>query len=372
MKSMLSSLSTFAVLLFISSTASFASGEGEVAPPTTIGGFVAGGYQMEFLEDAEDHVDGGTVPFQFTIDHAASARDQFHALVGFASGKGLNAVTSFYLDPWAAYSEDDVKDINGRNRDYLLTAWYRRSFPVGDEGELALTGGIIDGTDYLDENAFANDEYTEFMNAALVNGPNFNAPSYDIGAALEFDSGPWSVRGAFMEVGENGEGRPYRYAGIQGGVRLEGGLGTGNVRLGYHDTNDAFSPVGGGDLVSKRGFHVSIDQELGPILGAWLRLGTQEDAAVIDHGSIYSGGLNFRGAGWGRPDDNVGAGYAKLDNGNFMYASSEVFEVYYRLGLSRQLACTFDAQYMRDRYTDDTEVKGWVLGIRLVAGFGGE
>ena len=45
----------------------------------------------------------------------------------WGSGQGINAVTGFQLDPWAAYTEDDVRDINGRNRDYLLTGWARHT-----------------------------------------------------------------------------------------------------------------------------------------------------------------------------------------------------------------------------------------------------
>jgi hypothetical protein len=44
---------------------------------------------------------------------------------------------------------------------------------------LDATIGIIDATDYLDENACSNDEYTQFMNEALVNGPNAFLPSHD-------------------------------------------------------------------------------------------------------------------------------------------------------------------------------------------------
>jgi hypothetical protein len=41
---------------------------------------------------------------------------------------------------------------------------------------LRLTGGLIDATDAVDTNAYANNEYTQFMNQALVNGPSGFAP----------------------------------------------------------------------------------------------------------------------------------------------------------------------------------------------------
>lgn len=66
------------------------------------------------------------------------------------------------LSPWAADLEDDLKDINGCGRDYLLTAWYRHGFSLAQDNRLNITLGIIDSTDFLDNNAYANDEYTQF------------------------------------------------------------------------------------------------------------------------------------------------------------------------------------------------------------------
>ncbi len=96
---------------------------------------------------------------------------------GFATGNGLNTNAEegrlrspFALVTWAADLEDDVENINGRSRDYLLTAWYKHTFEFRNDRTLGATLGIIDSTDYLDENAYANDEYTQFMNEVFVNG----------------------------------------------------------------------------------------------------------------------------------------------------------------------------------------------------------
>ena len=70
------------------------------------------------------------------------------------------------LAPWSADLEDDVKDINGRGRNYLLTAWYRHDFPITPNNTLSATLGLIDATEYLDTNAFANDEYPSTRHSA--------------------------------------------------------------------------------------------------------------------------------------------------------------------------------------------------------------
>ena len=84
-----------------------------------------------------------------------------------------------------------------------MTVWYKHTLEFGDDNALGLTGGIIDSTAYIDENAYANDEYTQFMNEALVSGPNGFAPSYDIGGEVEWELGRWAIKGVGMNIGEN-------------------------------------------------------------------------------------------------------------------------------------------------------------------------
>ena len=89
----------------------------------------------------------------------------------------------------AADLQNNVRDINGRY-DYLLNAWYARSFELPKGIGLRVTGGIIDSTDFLDDNAYSNDEYTQFMNEALVNGPQSFPLSYDVGGLSNWTSAP--------------------------------------------------------------------------------------------------------------------------------------------------------------------------------------
>lgn len=127
----------------------------------------------------------GAIVFEPEIIITPTEQDEIFFKFGFSAGNGVNGETQLALAPWAANLEGDVKDINGRDRDYLLCAWYKHTFVLGSDHDLSLTGGVIDATDYLDQNAYANDEFTQFMNPALVNGPGGFAPSYDIGGAVE-------------------------------------------------------------------------------------------------------------------------------------------------------------------------------------------
>jgi len=163
----------------------------EAKPEVSIGGLFAGAYQYQNISDVPSGYDGSTgrggFVFQPEISFAPTENDEIFVKFGFGAGNALNETSPFTCAAWAADLEDDVKDINGRNRDYLLTAWYKRTFKFSNNNKLGLTGGLIDATDYLDTNAYANDEFTQFMNEALVNNPNgFSLPMISVA--------PWSGR----------------------------------------------------------------------------------------------------------------------------------------------------------------------------------
>ncbi len=76
--------------------------------------------------------------------------------VAFASGNGLNRVPPFVTSPVSLDLEDDLEDINGRNRDHLRTAWYRYQRGLSADSSFSITAGIIDATEFLDTNRFAD------------------------------------------------------------------------------------------------------------------------------------------------------------------------------------------------------------------------
>ena len=352
----------------------------------SIGGVIAGIYQYQSLNDSPlydsegteyDSQGRGLLAFQPEFSFRPTENDEVFTKFGFGAGNGLmeGGKSPFKLAAWGGDTEEGVKDINGRGRDYLLTAWYRHTFTFSEDHSLGLTGGIIDATDYIDDNAFANDEYTQFMNCALVNGPHCFLPSYDLGGALEWDIAGFSVRGVAMALGSNGEEgefeEPYNFFGLQFGYTVDFGMGEGNYRLLIDTTSDDFSNVAGTKKERLSGLTLSFDQQFGEILGAWLRFGWQDDKAAIDYKDTYSGGLNISGNLWGREQDNIGIGYAHLRGGNLDVNNSDVFEIYGRFALNEIFAITGDIQYMKDSYKDDThdDPSAWIFGLRATAEF---
>jgi porin len=349
----------------------------EINDKLSIGGIIAGAGQYQSISDAPgfENEGRGALVFQPEISFTPTDSDEVFAKFGFGAGNGLmeEGKSPFMIAPWAADVQDDYKDINGRNRDYLLTAWYKHTFRFSDDHTLGITGGIIDATDYMDENAFANDEFSQFMNAAMVNGPNAFLPSYDIGAAIEWEIGGFSVKGVAMAMGTNGEEgefeEPYNFYGMQFAYAVDFGLGEGNYRLIVDTTSSDFSNVAGTKKERLSCAMISFDQQLGKILGGWIRFGWQDDEAAVYCKSIYSGGLNISGNLWGRECDNIGIGYAHLEGGNLDVDHSDVFEVYGRFALNDIFAVTGDVQYMKDSIKAGDSPDGWIFGLRMTAEF---
>ncbi len=350
----------------------------DITDKFSIGGVAAGNYQyLQGDEDAtgEDVDDGPkvSVVFQPEMSFRPYEGGELFAKFGFAANNGLNVKSPFVLATWAADLEDDVEDINGRNRDYLLTAWASHTFEFSENHTLGLTGGIIDATDYVDENAFANDEYGQFQNEVFVNGVNGNFVSYDIGGVVDWAYGNFSVRGLIMDVGtgsENDVDDNFQYYAAQLAYRLETGLGEGNYRVIGSLTSDDFEDAEGEDDEQLTAVGLSADQQLGDIFGLFLRVYWQDDDAAVTYETEFSGGVNISGSIWGREQDNIGLGVAYLDDGETEVDNTIVAEAYVRFGLNEMFAATVDFQYMEDEYDDPGEdVDGFVGSIRITAEF---
>ena len=124
----------------------------EINDKLSIGGIIAGIGQYQSISDAPgfENEGRGILLFEPEINFTPTDKDELFAKFGFGAGNGLNeeGQSPFVLAPWGGNVQDDYKDINGRNRDYLLTAWYKHTFRFNENHTLGITGGIIDATDY--------------------------------------------------------------------------------------------------------------------------------------------------------------------------------------------------------------------------------
>ncbi|MCG6969114.1 MAG: carbohydrate porin [Gammaproteobacteria bacterium] len=350
-------------------SSAFAEGSGEVE----FTGLMAAMGQHQSLSDTNAGGDtaNGAYVFQPEVMVKPTDADEFAVKFGFAANNGLNGYSPFGVAPWAADLEDDVRNINGRNRDYLLTAWYKHEFEFNESNQLDVYFGLIDGTDFLDENVYSNDEFTQFMNQALVNGPNFFAPSYDSGLAVAWQRHSIKIHAVAMAVGENEAGNAYNYFGAELEYHINTGLGEGNYRATMVNTSADFEDPTGQGGKRHNGIIFSFDQQLGQAFGAFIRFGWQNDEAAIEYENIASGGIDINGGLWSRPHDNIGFGFAHVNGGNLDMEHTLVAEAYYRFVATGILALTLDLQYISENYREPNAgtVEGFIPGLRLVAGF---
>lgn len=208
---------------------------------------------------------------------------------------------------------------------------------------IVLTLGRFSAGDVFDQNAYAHDPRSQFLNWALMDTASWDYPAdtrgYTWGAALELAWDAWALRaGSFLEPKEaNGLLFDHQVSRAHGDViEVEhgheiGGLGgrvrvmgyANHARMGDYRESLALAAVAPDVTATRRegrikvGWGLSAEQALTSDLGAFLRAGWNdgrtETWAFTEVDRTAAGGLSLGGPGWGRPADRLGL--AVLVNG---------------------------------------------------------
>ncbi len=301
--------------------------------------------------------------------------DELYALVSAAKGDVLKGLGGLSLDVNADDLESDLQDVSGWGWSHVLEAWYRRGWALGPGSDADLTLGIVDGSNYLDNNAFANDEVSQFMNSVFV--AERLVPSHDPGAVIRYRSGDTTINAVWMlllTTPRDAGGSTYSYGGLQVGHRIDTPWGEGNYRLVLQGTARSLPGREPGERARAMGVSVSCDQRLGEVFGGFVRAGiANDDPAQVVHDKGLSFGLNINGQLWGRSGDEVGIAYAYLDGAGGEpgdIARTRALESYLRLGLTDNSALTLDLQWVRDDLKPSADQpRAWVGGLRLSLDF---
>jgi len=288
--------------------------------------------------------------------------------------------------------------------------WYEHDF--GD-GALVVRIGKMDPAADFDTNALANDEVTQFLNAALVNNPQIPFPEEGLGVQAIWTPAPWLYGAAgifdaeadarttgfntamhgparFFLVGEVGLTPTFEWGGksYPGAYRVGCWMDPLEKETFQTFGRDAEPRLRSDDW----GFYLSFDQlvwkedEAGPAEGEEGEEGEQEQgpqglglffrygharADVNEIENYYSWGVSYRGLLPGRDDDVFGAGFAyadlsddvkKLERGRQREAA---IELYYNIHVTDCISVTPDLQIIVDPGGDDTK-DAVVAGVRLV------
>ena len=323
---------------------------------------------------------------------------------------------------------------------YRQRLFLRQTWGLGDETEyqesefnqmagrvakdrFVLTIGNFSALDIFDDNAYAKDPRTQFLNWS-----NMALTAYDYGAdargfgwgfAAEWYQGDWVLRfgrmtGPKTPNGQEVDFRILRHYGDQieiehahriaerpGKVRLlvfrnRARLAAYTDASAWLDANPGADPqainnVRNGERI-KYGFGINLEQEIVDDLGWFLRAmhadGRTETYAFTEADGSFATGLSLKGGRWNRPDDTFGIAWMRntisnerrdylakggisffIGDGKLGYSPEHIFETYYSWKAMRGLWLTADYQHIENPAYNADRGPANILSLRLHAEF---
>lgn len=264
-----------------------------------------------------------------------------------------------------------------------------------DKRRLVLTAGNLAVIDLFDNNAYAHDPRSRFLNWALTAHGAYDfaadARGYSWGAAIEYFYDNWAVRaGRFMQPAESNGlpldkhildhygdqielERAHTIGKLPGKVRLLAFRNKANMG-GFRDAL-ADAPGNGGipDVARVReervkvGFGIGVEQNLTPDTGLFVRAswndGDSETYAFAEIDRSISGGAVIKGNAWGRGGDTAGVAIARnglsgahrdylaagghgafIGDGQLNYRAETILETYYSVSVAKNVWVSLNLQ----------------------------
>jgi high affinity Mn2+ porin len=263
-----------------------------------------------------------------------------------------------------------------------------------DVSRITLTLGKMSAKDIFDNNTYANDPRTQFMNWALIANEAWDYPAdsigYMTGLAVDLNQPHWAVRYGFFQMPRTSNGmaqdphyleawgmvtefeRRYALGNHPGAVRLLAFLNRADMGS-YQVAVD--NPTRPADIEATReyrykyGFGLNAEQELTKDVGVFTRLGWSdghtEAWTFADVDRTASLGVSIKGGFWGRANDTVGvagvinaitrvhqeffaAGGTGIlgGDGNLNYGLEKIVEVYYDFQIWKGIHAELDYQFV--------------------------
>jgi high affinity Mn2+ porin len=263
-----------------------------------------------------------------------------------------------------------------------------------DVSRITLTVGRMSAKDIFDNNSYANDSRTQFMNWGLMANEAWDYPGdslgYITGFAAELNQSHWALRYGFFQMPRVSNGTAldshfleawgmvtelelrYGLGAHRGAARVLGFLNRAHMGS-YQEAID--NPTRPADIAVTRsyrykyGFGLNLEQELTKNIGAFARLGWSDgdnEAWVFsDVDRSASVGLSVKGESWHRPGDTYGLagllnGLSRVHrdffaaggtgilagDGALSYATEEILETYYDIQVWKTIHVTLDYQFI--------------------------
>lgn len=282
-----------------------------------------------------------------------------------------------------------------------------------DVSRVTLTLGRMSAKDIFDNNAYANDSRTQFMNWALMANEAWDYPGdslgYISGFAAELNQPKWAMRYGFFQMPRvaNGTALDSHFLEAWGMVaeferRYEINDHRGTVRLlafwnhahmgSYEEAVD--NSIRPADIQATRsyrwkyGFGLNAEQEIAKNVGIFTRLGWSDgdnEAWVFsDVDRTATLGISIKGESWNRPQDTVGVagvlnGLSRVHreffaaggtgilagDGALSYGLEEILEAYYDFQVWKTIHLSLDYQFINHPAFNEDRGPVSVIGARL-------
>ncbi len=344
-----------------------------------------------------------------------------------ATGRGFSNVTGL-----AGFPNGEIYRISNPGEKVILArAYWKQVFGLGgvqeviqddqnqltekiDVSRLTLVAGKFSVVDFFDDNRYNHDARNQFLNWTMMDNGAWDYAAdiqgYTWGIYLELNQKDWALRlcSALVSQVANGESLDTDIAHAQGNnaefeVRYALNSHPGKVKLQAYlndadmgNYSEAVSLAEAADTLpevtqtraysDKYGFGLDAEQELGPDLGAFARLGWDNgltetwEFTAVDR--TAQAGFLLSGNRWGRPDDQFGLGGVinglssqhedylaaggvdfDIGDGRLNYAPEEILEAFYNYHPLHEIGLTLDFQWVNNpAYNQDRGPVGIVSG----------
>ena len=280
-----------------------------------------------------------------------------------------------------------------------------------DISRITLTAGKFALGDFFDQNTFAHDPRTQFMNEALETNTAWDYAAdthgYTIAVIAELNQNNWAFRfgEAMVSTAANGpvfdtnfpEARAenaeleWRYGADTGAGKLRFLAYANHAHMGGYQDALTLSTVNPDVTLTRQyrerfGLGLNWEQSAGANLGFFARLGWNDgqsetwEFTAVDQ--VVSLGLSLKGSSWGRAQDQAGFGFAiaglstvhqaylaaggadfDIGDGQLNYAPEEMVELYYLYKPMETIGLTLDLQgFNNPAYNQDRGPVGVVSG----------
>lgn len=281
-------------------------------------------------------------------------------------GNGINQDISVFCNANAsAYPGQGI---------WVAEAWYEQKL-FSDKFDGAI--GYLFPAAYFDNNAVANDQTTQFLNAIFVNNPTFEMPIYVPGVVakytpidkVEISGAMFDADGNWQRINEN----LFSVCQLSYSPAIFGLLGNYHVFGWYNQLphRSWTDPAKTGE--DSYGFGISVDQQISDVVTAFARYGwrnpeTYDSQAVVISQTYatlitqsWSIGAQATGKAWHRENDVLGIGFGQVIPSakykeTMALANAEPeshLEIYYLIKCFEHMGISPDFQYIVNPFGKD-------------------